>query len=877
MSEPKKIAIIDGKSVFYRGYYGMPGLSNSQGVPTGGVYGFVTIALEIMKQIKPDYVYVAWDKSKTNINSRLKIYPDYKANRKAPPEDFYAQIPYLHKFLDALGWELLEADNYEADDIMATLAHQGDELGYKTYLITSDLDMLQAISDNTIIYILKKGFSSITQFDEKEFEQKYGIKLNQFIDYKSLAGDSSDNIPGVAGIGKKTAANLLNQFGDMDAIYSGLDKISSKVTKSKLASGKEMAYISKQLVTLMKDAPFEMTKLNKDESIDFAKLKSVMGELEFRNLESSIDKTLGDIGYAPSSEVKLNDKKPFLVQDSNNFDRAVSKKKNRIFIHTQFKKKFGADPEVIIFSFDGKTIYSIECARFNANQLEEMLLNLTKDALVVGYELKPLASIYYRHGLKLSNIFDIMVAQFNINSIERDLSLGRIIANWGADHIELDLKAPDEISDLAHYIITGVKNSYEKQLEIIKERNQLKFIDDIEFKFIPIAAQMEVNGINVDKKVLNKSLEKIDLEISDLTQMIYGYADREFNIDSPKQLSEILFSEDWLALDTFGLKKNSNGFSTAAKELAKLNHQHPIIALISKYRELSKIKSTYLNSLPDHVAGDGKIHSNFKLTVAQTGRLSSNDPNLQNIPIKTPAGREVRKAFFASRGKTFLSLDYSQFELRLAAFLAHDQDFIEEFNKGADIHTVVASTIFDISPEEVDKEQRRNAKVINFGILYGMSPHGLSQATGMNIVDATTFVNKYRETRAKIFKYMDGVLEQSRKEGFVSTYYGRRRPTPDLLSSNFQVRSAAERATINFPIQGTESDIMKMAMIEIDKIISDDDKVVLQIHDSVILEVPENSAEALALKLQKIMEDIAPEMNIKLKVDYTIAPTWDKL
>ncbi len=292
---------------------------------------------------------------------------------------------------------------------------------------------------------------------------------------------------------------------------------------------------------------------------------------------------------------------------------------------------------------------------------------------------------------------------------------------------------------------------------------------------------------------------------------------------------------------------------------------------------MTKIKNTYLNSLPSHITSDGKIHSNFKLTVAQTGRLSSNDPNLQNIPIKTPAGREVRKAFFAADGKTLLSLDYSQFELRLAAFLAEDEEFIEEFNNDADIHTVVASTIFDIPQSDVSKEQRRNAKVINFGILYGMSPHGLSQATSMTIVDATTFVKKYKEARSKVFSYMDDVLDKARKDGYVSTYLGRRRPTPDLSSSNFQVRSAAERATINFPIQGLESDIMKLAMIKIKKAISKDEKIVLQIHDSVILEVPDENPELLANKLQDIMEKIIPEMNIKLKVDYSIAKTWDKL
>jgi DNA polymerase-1 len=877
MSESKRIAIIDGKSVFYRGYYGMPGLANSKGVPTGGVYGFVTIALEIMKQIEPDYVYVAWDKSKTNIGARRKIYPEYKANRKSPPDDFYTQIPYLHKFLDALGWELLEADNYEADDIMATLARQGDELGYKTYLVTSDLDMLQAISDSTIIYILKKGFSSITRFDEREFEQKYGIKLNQFIDYKSLAGDSSDNIPGVAGIGKKTASNLLNQFGDLDSIYNGLDKISSKAIKAKLVSGKGMAYVSKKLVTLMRDAPFKMTDLDKDDSIDLAKLKEIMGELEFRHLESTIAKTLADIGYTKASDATPEENQLISVVDENELAKISLNKKNKIFIHCQFKEKFGINPELVIFSTGDQKVYSIECSNFEPKRLEQVIINLTSDTEVIGYNLKYLAAIYYRNQIRLNKIFDIMIAQFNINSIDRDLSLGRVISNNGGRYIDVDTSAPDEIIASGYHIVQGIKKAYTNQSEIIRSRGQTGFLQDVEFNFVNIAAQMEVNGINVDKRILEKSLEKIDLEVLDLSQTIYGYANKEFNIDSPKQLSDILFDAGNLNLNSSGLKKNSNGFSTAAKELVKLNHQHPIIALISKYRELTKIKNTYLNSLPEHIGDDGKIHSTFKLTTAQTGRLSSSDPNLQNIPIKTSAGREVRKAFFASKDKTLLSLDYSQFELRLAAFLAKDDDFIKEFNNGADIHTVVASTIFGIPSNEVTKDQRRSAKVINFGILYGMSSHGLSQATGMSIVDATTFINKYKDARSTIFKYMDRVLETARNDGFVSTYYGRRRPTPDLNSPNFQVRSAAERATINFPIQGTESDIMKLAMIEIEKAISSVDRIILQIHDSVILETPKERAGDLAVKLQKIMEDICPDVGIKFRVDYSVSETWDGL
>ena len=879
MIEPKKIAIIDGKSVFYRGYYGMPGLTNSSGLPTGGVYGFATIALEIMKELKPDFVYVAWDKSKTNINARLKIYSEYKAGRKPPPPDFYEQIPYLHKLLDALGWELLEADDYEADDIMATLAKQADDKGYKTFLITSDLDMLQAISDHTTIYVLKKGFSSIVKFNEDEFNAKHNIKLNQYIDYKSLAGDSSDNIPGATGIGKKTATDLLNQFGDIDGIYNHLDQIKSKATKNKLIESKEMVGISKKLVTLMLDAPFELGDLDKDKSIDAAKLKLILDELEFKYLKTMLPKILLDIGYNDSSQEIASDNNLEInvLKTTKDVKKATisNQKQNKIFIHTMFQDRFGIRPLQLAFSYGDQTFYSINIKELSEDQQNEAILSLAENKQVIGYDLKHLIQLHQRLNKTIDVAWDIKIAEFNANSLTRDLSLAAIINN--NCNSDLSLAAPEDYEHNQAGILKGIAETYHKQQQELQDRGQSDFIKNIEMLFIAVAAKMELAGIGVDASILNKSLEKIELEISDLEQLIYGYAEQEFNIASPAQLSKILFEPFNLNLPIAGIKKNNNGYSTAANELAKLIGTHPIIELIQKYRELSKIKSTYLNPLPGYIGGDNRIHGHFNLTVAQTGRISSTEPNLQNIPIKTPAGREIRRAFVAKKGKIFVSLDYSQFELRLAAYLANDTELIDNFNNGADIHNVVASTIFGVEQEEVTKEQRRSAKVINFGILYGMSPHGLSLATGMNIKQATEFVDKYRETRKPIFDYMSKLLGESRESGFVSTLYGRRRPTPDLKSSNFIVRSGAERATINFPIQGTESDIMKLAMIKLSEKLDEGSAIVLQIHDSIIIETNSENADHLAELAKNLMEGVAPEVDVELKVDYSIATTWDKL
>lgn len=880
MSEVKKIAIIDGKSVFYRGYYGMPGLTNSKGQPTGGVYGFATIALEIMKELKPDFVYVAWDKSKTNINARLKIYPEYKAHRKPAPPDFYEQIPYLHKFLDSLGWELLEADGYEADDIMATLAKQADDKGYKTFLITSDLDMLQAISNHTMIYILKKGFSSIVKFNEEEFNARHHIKLNQYADYKALAGDSSDNIPGATGIGKKTAADLLKQFDDIDGIYSHLDQIKSKAIKNKLIQSREMVEISRELVHLMLDAPFELGHLDKNKSIDIAKLKQLLSELEFRYLSTTLPRVLAEIGYNDSTSNSAHQGDNIKIIDLKttiDVEKTIknNKKQDKLFIQTIFRNRFGITPLQIAFCYDDKKFYSVNTSSIKGDSLDSILLSLTEGKKIVGYDLRHLVQLHQRANRDIKVEWDIKICQFNINSLSRDLSLAGILNEYS--NYELELSSLEDFEHHQAKILSGINECYKMQLETIEGRGQSSFIKDVELPFISVAAKIEINGIGVDKLILNRSLEKIEIEIFDLEQLIYGYAEKEFNIASPAQLSKILFDAGNLNLPAGAIKKNNNGYSTAANELAKLVGTHPIIELIQKYRELSKIKSTYLNPLPNYVTDDGRIHSHFNLTVAQTGRLSSTEPNLQNIPIKTPAGREIRRAFVAPKNKTFVSLDYSQFELRLAAYLAKDTELIENFNNGADIHTVVASTVFEVKPDEVTKEQRRSAKVINFGILYGMSPHGLSLATGMNIKQATEFVDKYRQTRKPIFDYMAQLLVESRESGFVQTLYGRRRPTPDLKSSNFVVRSGAERATINFPIQGTESDIMKLAMIKLSEILGAESKIVLQIHDSIIIEANIEDAQDLADSAQTIMENIAPEIDVQLKVDYSIATSWDKL
>ena len=714
----KKLVIIDGKSVFYRGYYAMPGLSLKDGTPTGGIFGFAAIAMEIVDKLKPTKVVVAWD-SKTSTVKRRALYPDYKAGRVKPGEDFYAQIPYLKELIEGLGWAFLEVDNYEADDIIGTLSREADETldsekkcEYETYIISSDLDMLQIVDENTRMWRILKGFTNIEEIDVAEFEKKYGIKKSQFLDLKALKGDNSDNIPGVPGVGEKTAVKLLNDYETLDGIYENLDKISGSL-KLKLENGKDSAYLSKKLAKIMFDVP-----------------------------------------------VKLENIPDF---------------------------------------------------KFNPEKIAVALKKLQ---------------------------FTSLIKKFNL--------------------VETTTEEPATPS----------------------------ISDELDLELSPILRKMEKKGMLIDKNYFAELKEEFSQKISELEQTIYSASASVFNLNSPLQLSEILFIK--LKLPTAGIKKTKKGFSTGAKELEKLKNTHPIIPLIIKYRESAKLLNTYIIPLPELADENSRIHTTFTQDVTSTGRLSSKDPNLQNIPTRTEEGKRIRTGFIAPEGKVLVSADYSQFELRLAAVLSGDKNLIADFNNNVDIHTKTAAETFyrnelktGLSLEEamkkVTKNERRVAKTINFGILYGMSAKGLSDATDMSIQEAKNFIDRYFELRKPIKDYLDKILEDARKNGYVETFYGHRRFVPDLKSANFLVRSGAERAAMNLPIQGTEADLMKRAMINVMKKLPASADLIMQVHDSLIVECPENLAETVSEILKSEMESVAPELPINLAVEVTVGKNWGEL
>ncbi len=878
----KKLVVIDGKSVFYRGYYAMPNLSTKDGTPTGGVFGFATMALEVIRKLQPDYVAVAWDKPKTNIRKRLELYPAYKAGRKPAPADFYEQVPVLHELLEAFGWPLYELDDYEADDIMGTLAIEADKQGIDTLLVTSDMDLLQVVNGHTKVFALKKGLSNIELYSPDSFQAKYGIDVHQFLDLKSLKGDSSDNIPGVPGIGEKTATQLLQEYKTLDGVYDNLVLVKES-TRKKLEAGRDSAYLSKKLAAIWTDAPIKLNLKEVDGSkVNPEKIRDILQKLEFRSLVRQLPEVMQiaeEHGANDHGACSLRTGKNAIIATEKALKELQLGKSKPVFVHSRSAGKHGRSPKYLVLSTEAKQVYTIDLTKVTQSAVVALIQNAHS---LAGYDIKTTLKVLIDLGVETLPAVghDVLIGAFVLNPLNREQTLTELASsNLGYDGSPFEELTDEEYIQRAPEIIAILRDLYDQQTNELASISKLpELLQTIEWPVIPVLARMEYEGIRLDTKYLAKFSVEINDAISDLEQQIYGYADQEFNIASPGQLADILFTK--LDLPKQGIKKGKTGYSTAASELDKLRDKHPIIDLITQYREVTKLKNTYVDTLPKQVDENSRVHTTFRLTIAQTGRLSSNDPNLQNIPTRTELGRHIRTAFVADKGKTFVSADYSQFELRLAAVMAGDKELVEMFNNGADIHTATAAQVYGRELEDVTKNMRRAAKVINFGILYGMSPHGLAVAAGMTYEQAIHFIERYKELRKPLFDYIDRIKEFARKEGYVETIFGRRRPMPDIHSSNFMVRQAAERAAINMPIQGTEADLMKLAMIEIDKKLQKaypTADMLLQIHDSILVEVDAADAKGVAELLKSTMENIYPKLPVKLDVDTTTGKNWGEL
>ena len=856
----KKLVIIDGKSVFYRGYYAMGNLSLEDGTPTGGVYGFASLAFEVIRKLKPDYVVVAWDKKGTSTAKRSAIYPEYKAGRKKAPDDFYEQIPLLKDFLKTLGWPLFETDGYEADDILGTLAVQANKLGIEANLITSDLDMLQLIDENTKVFAMKRGFSDIEEFDLEYFENKYGLKQSQFLDLKALQGDSSDNIPGVPGIGPKTATQLLQEFFTLEGIYENLENIKPAWQK-KLEAGKDSAFMSKKIAEIFLDAPVELNFEDADiRNFNYEEVLKMLRKLEFNSLVRKIPKEM----KTGSEDFKTKNENQIGL-----FEEVLKSSEINILPEISAEKFFKKPQDLVFFDFDIQKLKILvsnfdNIAEFNFMEFSKFA-DFFKNTKIVFFNAKETFHKIFNAGSNFEDwgeIYDIEQLEFLLNALIRDKSLSGI---YGEKIDEDDSKVR----------ISAMRIIFERQQKKLEDLPRIREIaEKLDFPMSLVLFKMEKAGVEICPEIFAKMSEEFAGEISKIEKQIFEIAGREFNIASPLQLSKVLFED--LSLPTKGIKKSKNGFSTGQKELDKLREYSPIIEKIEQFREFSKLKSTYVDALPKLADEKNRIHSNFAQDVTTTGRLSSSNPNLQNIPIRSELGRRIREGFVAKKGNLLVSADYSQFELRLAAVLANDKTLIETFEKDLDIHAKTASEVFGVPIDEVSKEQRRVAKIINFSVLYGVGAHNLSGTIGVGFYEAKKYIEEYFNAHKPIRELMDNTLKKAQDEGFVETFFGRRRPMPDIKSSNFMIREMAKRAAQNMPIQGTEADLMKRAMLAVDeKIVKAGlGEQILQIHDSILVEVPAENAKNVAEILKQQMENVAPELNVKLKVEVSIGKDW---
>jgi DNA polymerase I len=928
MSKQPLLVLVDGSAVFHRGYHAIPHLSNKDGEPTNAVYGFITIMIKVLEALKPDYVVVAWDKSSKTF--RNEMYVDYKATRKKMDDELRVQIEPTKELVHALGIPFIEVENYEADDIIGTLARKAEARGDLNIVIaTGDRDQLQLVDQKTVVDMFNPRGLEPTRYDLAKMREKYGLTPEQFIDYKALVGDTSDNIPGVSGIGDKGAQKLLAAYGSLDGIYDHVDEISGNVGE-KLRAGKDMAYLSRKLSVIVCDMDVELDlEAARIGQYDREKLDELFRRLDFRH------GLLAKLPGAPSIglvETKAGASSGALTLFGD--EAGAAKKERPHLASAQYRAVTMTDElaELVknlsaqeVFAFDTETTsvdtmvaelvglsvswrageaWYVPVGHMAGTQLDrkavlEALRPVFENEAIgkVGHNLKFDYEVLARHGVKVRGIaFDTMVAAFLLNSLGRAQSLDDLafselgiemipihdLIGTGKNEVTFDKTLTEDATTYAAEDADMAWRLYERlrgQLAEFSTPNEYgwsmqRLATEIEWPLIAVLGDMELRGIELDTTALAKFGERLTNRIGELKTAIYEQAGEEFNLGSPAQLGQILYGR--LGLATAGVKKGKTGWSTAAGELEKLRDAHPIVGLIMEYRELDKLKNTYADALPGQVAADGRVHTSFSQVIVPSGRLSSSKPNLMNIPVRTEMGREIRTCFVAPEGRVLVSGDYSQIELRVAAALSGDEAMIETFKRGVDLHAQTAAELFEVPLEAVTKEQRAAAKTINFGVLYGMSAHGLSVATGMPMEQAQDFIDRYFMARPKVREYLDGLKKFAYDNQYIETIFGRRHAFPEIRSTNYQIRSATERVVINLPLQGAAAEIYKLAMIAADKQLDDDCGLLLQIHDELIVEAPEAKGEAVAAMLKDTMSGVI-DLGVPLVVDTAVGKNWGEL
>lgn len=869
--------MIDGNSLSFRAFYALPLLSNKAGIHTNAILGFAKLLEKIIREEQPTHFLVAFDAGKTTF--RHSKYSEYKGGRQKTPPELSEQFPYIRQLLDAYHIKHYELENYEADDIIGTLSKEADQNDFETIIVTGDRDLTQLATQNVTIYYTKKGVTDVDHYTPEFIAEKYnGLKPIQIIDMKGLMGDSSDNIPGVAGVGEKTAIKLLNQFDSVEGVYENIDKVSSKKLKEKLELSHEDALMSKELATINRHSPIEVTlsdtKLS-DIKDNHEKIE-LFKKLEFKQLLADIDNEVSEFEQE-QKQVSFDILPTFEYVDFNHLDEAV--------IHFEIDGSNYLKDDILKFGFYDKERYIVVDAD-NIKDYPELIKWLeNENSKKVVYDAKKTFVIAHRLNITIQNIvFDAMLASYIIDPSRTIDDVYSVVTNYHQTYVKEDVsiygkgkkrQVPNaEILNTHIASITksidAVKPLMEKELESHQQMNLLK---DLELPLARILSKMEEIGIYTDVNDLQRMQQELQEKLELLVQRIHDAAGEEFNINSPKQLGVVLFETLKLPV----IKKTKTGYSTAVDVLEQLQNEHPIINDILEYRQLAKLQSTYVEGLQKVISNDKRIHTRFNQTLAQTGRLSSVDPNLQNIPIRLEEGRKIRKAFKpSSEDSVILSADYSQIELRVLAHITQDDSLKEAFIHGQDIHTATARKVFGVEAEEVTDLMRRQAKAVNFGIVYGISDYGLSQSLNITRKEAKIFIDDYLASFPGVKQYMSDIVKDAKANGYVETLLHRRRYIPDITSRNFNLRGFAERTAMNTPIQGSAADIIKLAMVEFDKQVQHTSykaKLLLQVHDELIFEVPKSEVEEFSLFVEDIMEH-ALDLDVPLKVDSNYGPTW---
>lgn len=854
----KKVILVDGNNLLFRSYFATAytgnTMRNSKGFPTNGLYGLVNMLNKIIREEKPEYMLVAFDKGKT---FRHEKYLDYKGGRNETPDDLKRQFSVAKKLVPLMGIKCFEIDNYEADDIIGTYSKMAlIDPEFETTIVSSDKDLLQLINEETEVKLLKQ--KDYIRMNEETFIDTYGIKPIRMIDLKGLMGDASDNIPGVKGIGEKTALKLLQEYDSLENVYDNIDNIKG-ATKQKLIDGKESAFMSKDIATIYNEVPviYSLEELKYD-GPDVNGLREIYSDLEFYSF-------LKDFKEEAKKEEKLEYK---IIE---NIDDLKLKEKVSAYLEISETNYHNADIYGMSL-YDGENAYYVPFEVLKENK------NILDGKEIYTYDLKKMIVSLNKYDIDIKNCtFDAMIAGYILNYNVKD-DIAYLANTFNCDITLFDnFKKEKDMSTeaLADLTVKKAKFIYDIKDEFInkmKEEEQLELFSNIEMKLSSVLASMEIEGVRVDTKVLDKMGENINKKLDELTSEIYNYAGEEFNIQSPKQLGEILFEK----LEIPYPKKKKTSYSTAREILDKIVDYHPIVEKIIEHRTLNKIYTTYIVGIKNCVKEDGKLHTIYTQTLTRTGRLSSIEPNLQNIPIRYKEGKEIRKAFIPEENSVFLSSDYSQIELRMFAHMSGEQNLIDAFKHHLDIHTKTAMDIYHVSKDEVTKNMRRDAKAVNFGIIYGISSFGLAEDLGVDIKTAKKFLDNYLETFPGIKNYMDKVIKDAYETGYVKTIMNRKRKIDELYNTNHMIKVQGERMALNTPVQGSSADILKKAMIDIYNEFNRlnlKSKMILQVHDELIFNVKNDELEKVKEIVINFMEN-AYKLNVPLEVDVEIGKNW---